>query len=52
MVNAWHKEIGYLLELMPVDYVNSVDNNLLVPRRLVTHTINVGPQANSNKFDE
>lgn len=29
---------------LPVDYVNPVDNSLLVPRK-VTHRINVGPQA-------
>jgi transposase len=28
----------------PVDYVNNVDNSLLVPRK-VAHIINVGPQA-------
>lgn len=28
----------------PVDYVNCMDNNLLVPRK-VTHSINMGPQA-------
>lgn len=34
----------YFNKVMPVDYINCVDNLMLVPRK-VTHTINVGPQA-------
>jgi putative transposase len=34
----------YFGRKLPVDYVNNVDNSLLVPRK-VTHIINVGPQA-------
>jgi len=34
----------YFGENLPVDYINHVDNSLLVPRK-VTHMINVGPQA-------
>lgn len=33
----------YFNKTLPVDYVNCVDNNLLVPRK-VTHTIHMGPQ--------
>lgn len=33
----------YFNKTLPVDYVNSVDNNLLVSRK-VTHTIHMGPQ--------
>lgn len=34
----------YFGNKLPVDYVNHVDNSLLVPRK-VTHMINVGPQV-------
>ncbi len=34
----------YFNKRIPVDYVNSMDNFLLVPRK-VTHTIHMGPQA-------
>ena len=33
----------YFNHKIPVDYMNFVDNNILVPRR-ITHKINVGPQ--------
>lgn len=34
----------YFGKAFPVDYINNVDNSLLVPRK-VTHIINVGPQV-------
>lgn len=34
----------YFNKIIPVDYVNYVDNSLLVPRK-VTHIIQMGPQA-------
>jgi len=34
----------YFNKIIPVDYINCVDNSLLVPRK-VTHTINMGPQV-------
>lgn len=46
-----HQHLGYkkpaeihLNKVIPVDYVNNVDNNLLVPRK-VTHIIHMGPQV-------
>lgn len=34
----------YLNKKIPVDYVNNVDNNLLVPRKVI-HIIHMGPQV-------
>ena len=34
----------YFGKKLPVDYINNVDNSLLVPRKVI-HIINVGPQV-------